>query len=221
MLELYDLCGKDNIRFSPPCWTVKLCLLHKQISFKTVPVGLSEKNKIAFSNQSLLPILKDTNIFVCDSWQIINWLEENYKEKPLFINTSSHMFSTFLFHWSSKQLLPELFKIIANDIPNILEGDDLKYYIKTREEYIKAPLSTLKPLVASTTIKFRKMINPVRKILKNKDYIAGDKPGLEDYIFFGNFQWIKKCSDYQLLEDDDLITNWFNNIVNKFNLKED
>ena len=65
------------------------------------------------------------------------------------------------------------------------------------------------------------MINPIRKILNHKEYIAGDKPGLEDYIFFGNLQWIKKCSDYQLLADDDLITNWFNNIANNFNLNED
>ena len=74
MLKLYDLTGKDNLRFSPPCWNVKLCLLHKQISYKTIPVRFLEKHKIKF-----------------------------YK------------------------LLPILFKIIAHEIPNILEGDDIDY----------------------------------------------------------------------------------------------
>ena len=34
---LYDLCGKNNIRFSPPCWNVKLCLIHNNIDFDSLP----------------------------------------------------------------------------------------------------------------------------------------------------------------------------------------
>jgi len=67
MLMLYDLTGKDDLRFSPPCWNVKLCLIHKQISYKTIPVRFSEKHKIEFSKQDLVPILKYHNGFVCDS----------------------------------------------------------------------------------------------------------------------------------------------------------
>ena len=49
MIKLYDLCGKNNLRFSPPCWNVKLCLIHKNLNFETIPVRLSEKEKISFS----------------------------------------------------------------------------------------------------------------------------------------------------------------------------
>ena len=168
MLKLYDLCGKNNIRFSPPCWTIKLCLMYKGISFETVPVGFSEKYKIAFTNQNLVPILKSNDHFVCDSWDIINWLEQNYSQNPLFLNSSNKTFSYFLYHWTSKELLPVLFTIIANEIPNILDGKDLEYYIKTREKYIKGPLSQLKPLVPAAIIKFRKLINPIRLIIKEK-----------------------------------------------------
>ena len=134
MLKLYDLSGKNDLRFSPPCWIVKICLMHKQIEFKTVPVRFCEKNKIEFSNQLLLPILQYKNGFVCDSWNIVNWLNENYENKKIFVNTSSMNFSYFLYHWTSKQLLPVLFKIIAHEIPNILEGEDIDYFIKSREE---------------------------------------------------------------------------------------
>ena len=72
MLKLYDLSGKDNLRFSPPCWSVKLCLIHKKIKFETIPVQFSEKYKISFSNQQLVPIIKHQDGFVCDSWNIIN-----------------------------------------------------------------------------------------------------------------------------------------------------
>ena len=140
MLKLYDLCGKNNLRFSPACWNIKLCLIFKGIPFETVPVGFSEKHKIAFSNQDLVPIITHKDGFVCDSWNIINWLDKNYTDKPLFINSANKNFSHFLYYWTSKQLLPELFKIIANDIPNILDKEDLEYYIKTRETRIKGPL---------------------------------------------------------------------------------
>ena len=74
MFKLYDLCGKNNLRFSPPCWNVKLCLIHKNLNFETVPVRFSEKEKIFFSGQKLVPILEHDKGFVCESWKIINWL---------------------------------------------------------------------------------------------------------------------------------------------------
>ena len=220
MLKLYDLCGKDNIRFSPSCWSVKLCLLYKEINFETIPVGFSEKHKIAFTNQKLVPILRSKDHFVFDSWNIINWLEENFNENPLFINSSNKTFSYFLYHWTSKELLPILFKIIANEIPKILDGKDLEYYVNTREKYIKGPLSQLKPLVPAAIIKFRKLINPIRLIIKENNFISGENPGLEDFIFFGNLKWVQSCNNFPLLEDDDLITKWFNEINKIFNFNQ-
>ena len=45
---LYDLSGKDNIRFSPPCWNVKLCLIHNNIVFDTIPIRFTEKKNKFF-----------------------------------------------------------------------------------------------------------------------------------------------------------------------------
>ena len=221
MLKLYDLCRKNSIRFSPPCWTIKLCLIYKDISFETIPVGFSEKYKIAFTNQNLVPILKSNDHFVCDSWDIINWLEQNYSQNPLFLNSSNKTFSYFLYHWTSKELLPVLFKIIANEIPKILDGKDLEYFVKTREEKIKGPLSKLKPLAPAATINFRKLVNPIRKIIKENNYISGKKPGLEDFIFFGNLKWVQSCNNYPLLEDDDLIKKWYIEIHKIFHFNYD
>ncbi|MDG1981362.1 MAG: glutathione S-transferase N-terminal domain-containing protein, partial [Alphaproteobacteria bacterium] len=71
---------------SPPCWNVKLCLLYKDIDFKTIAVGFSEKNKISFSNQKLVPIVKHEKGFVTGSWNIINWLDNNFDNKKI-VNT--------------------------------------------------------------------------------------------------------------------------------------
>jgi glutathione S-transferase len=195
--------------------------MYKDISFETIPVGFSEKYKIAFTNQNLVPILRINDHFVCDSWDIINWLEQNYSQNPLFLNSSNKTFSYFLYHWTSKELLPVLFKIIANEITKILDGKDLEYFVKTREGKIQGPLSELKLLAPAATIHFRKLVNPIRKIIKENNYISGRKPGLEDFIFFGNLKWIQSCNNYPLLEDDDLIKKWFSEIHKIFNLNYD
>ncbi|MDA0917296.1 MAG: glutathione S-transferase N-terminal domain-containing protein [Proteobacteria bacterium] len=212
MIQLYDLCGKNNLRFSPPCWNIKLCLLHKKIDFETIPVRFSEKNKIAFSGQGLVPIVKHNKGFVFESWNIIEWLEKNYTESKLFKNESSKNFSYFLYFWTSRQLLPILFKIIAHEIPNILEGEDINYYIKTREERINGPITKFKPYISDNILEFKKMISPVRKLIEKNGFISGKNPGLEDYIFYGNFRWVYSCSSCELLDTNDIIYDWYKNL---------
>ena len=213
MLKLFDLSGKNDLRFSPPCWNVKLCLILNNIEFVTIPVRFTDKDKISFSKQKLVPILDYKEGFVSDSWNIIIWLNENYPEKKIFINNSSKNFSYFLYLWTSRQLLPILFKIIAHDIPNVFEGDDVDYYIKTREERINGPIKKFVPIISSSIEEFRKLIDPIRKIIINNGYISGENPGIEDCIFFGNLKWVDVCSSCKLLHDEDPIYKWYKNLL--------
>ena len=213
MLKLFDLSGKNDLRFSPPCWNVKLCLILNNIEFVTIPVRFTDKDKISFSKQKLVPILDYKEGFVSDSWNIIIWLNENYPEKKIFINNSSKNFSYFLYLWTSRQLLPILFKIIAHDIPNVLEGDDVDYYIKTREKRINGPIKKFVPIISSSIEEFRKLIDPIRKIIINNGYISGENPGIEDCIFFGNLKWVDVCSSCKLLDDEDPIYKWYKNLL--------
>ena len=219
MLKLYELSGKNDLRFSPPCWNIKLCLIQNNIEFKTIPVKFTDKDKIAFSKQSLVPILEHKDGFVTDSWNIINWLNENYPKKKIFINNSSKNFSYFLYLWTSRQLLPILFKIIAHEIPNILEGDDIDYYLKSREERINGPITKFLPLISSSIEEFRKSIDPIRKIIIHNGHISGKKPGIEDCIFFGNFKWVNVCSTCNLLDYEDPVYKWYENLLKIANNK--
>ena len=115
--------------------------------------------------------------------------------------------------------LPVLFKIIAHDIPNILEGDDLDHYISSREEYIKGPITKFKPDIPDLIKKFRSLINPVRSLIKKNGFISGIRPGVEDFIFFGNFKWVYTCSSCKLLETEDEVYQWYRNIHKIFNIE--
>jgi len=156
--------------------------------------------------------LKHNKGFVFESWNIIEWLEKNYTERKLFKNESSKNFSYFLYFWTSRQLLPILFKIIAHEIPNILEGEDINYYIKTREERINGPITKFKPYISDNILEFKKMISPVRKLIETNGFISGKNPGLEDYIFYGNFRWVYSCSSCELLDTNDIIYDWYKNL---------
>ena len=117
--------------------------------------------------------------------EIIKWLDENYPENKLFINETSKNFSYFLYLWTSRQLLPVLFKIIAHEIPNVLEGEDINYYIKTREDRINGPITKFKPKIFEYIKEFNKLINPIRKIIDTNGFIAGKEPEYRRlYIFW-------------------------------------
>ena len=48
MITLYELAGKNDLRFSPPCWNVKLCLLYKNIDFETEQLDFLKKIRFCF-----------------------------------------------------------------------------------------------------------------------------------------------------------------------------
>ena len=70
-----------------------------------------------------------------------------------------------------------MFKIIAHEIPNVLEGEDINYYIRTREDRIKGPITKFKQNISEFTNEFNKLINPIRKIIDANGFVAGNEPG--------------------------------------------
>ncbi len=209
---LYDLCGKKNIRFSPPCWNIKLCLIHNNIDFDTIPIRFTEKNKISFSNQKLVPIIKYNEEIISDSWKIFVWLNDKFKEIKLIPNEQTRVFSCFLYFWTSKSLLPLIFKLIANDIPKILDEEDKQYFIKTREDRIKKPLESLLSYKEKSREQLFQSLITFEKILANNRFLNGNNLGLPDFIFFGNFMWAEKCSNEDLFENLPNIHKWYLNI---------
>ena len=60
---------------------------------------------------------------------------------------------------------------------------------------------------------FRKLIDPIRKIIINNGHISGKNPGIEDCIFFGNLKWVDVCSTCNLLNNDDPVYKWYKNLL--------
>ena len=121
--QLYDLAAAEpERRFSPYCWRVKMALAHKRLPFDTIPWRFVEKDAIAFSGQTRVPVLIDGDQVVSDSWKIATYLEDNYADRPsLFRGDGGRAATRFVNAWADVVLVGGIVRLIATDIPRSQE----------------------------------------------------------------------------------------------------
>ncbi len=206
---LYDLCADNDLRFSPFCWRVKLALAHKGLDYQTEPVRFTEKSKLEFSGQKLVPVLDDKGTIVSDSWAIAEYLEETYPDAPTLFpgNEGKHM-AKLTMEWMDSQNR-ELLTFIILDIFAKLNAKDQAYFRSNREERFGKPLEELQAGREDRIHEFREVnLAALRVHVTDRPFIAGQEPAYGDYAVFGSFQWARIASDFDLLADGDPIYDW-------------
>src|SRR5258708_1600557 len=125
-LTLYELAGADPaVRFSPHCWKTRMALAHKGLEAERVPWRFTEKEKIAFSGQGLVPVLVDGATVVSDSWRIALYLEERFPDHPsLFGDRVAIPLTSFVNRWADTVLLSSIARIILVDIYDRVHESD-------------------------------------------------------------------------------------------------
>jgi glutathione S-transferase len=209
-LTLYELAGANpNLRFSPHCWKVLMALAHKGLAAERVPLRFADKERIAFSGQSLVPVLVDRKETVSDSWQIAVHLEDRFSALPsLFGSHGAIPVTRFVNSWADTVLLPAVARVILVDVYNCLDADDRSYFRASREKYFGMPLEAVVADQPSRLTDLRKSLLPVRHVLKKQAYIGGEAPTYADHCVFGMFMWARGCSAIELLEVDDPVALW-------------
>ena len=70
-IVMHDLAGADPaLRFSPYCWRTRMALAHKGLAVETIPWRFTDKAALAFSGQERVPVIRDGDTVVSDSWTI-------------------------------------------------------------------------------------------------------------------------------------------------------
>jgi glutathione S-transferase len=212
-LKLFDLAGADpQVRFSPYCWRVRMALAHKGLGVETIPWRYSDKDKIAFSGQGLVPVLVDGERVVTDSWKIALYLDETYPEPALFADRQHRGEAFFVKSWTEKTLHPAIARIILLDVYYLLHPNDRAYFRQTREQRYGVTLENFVADKEKNIAALRKLVEPLRAGLAEYPFLAGERPGFTDYIVFGAFQWAKKASTAALLESDDPVVEWIDRL---------
>jgi glutathione S-transferase len=214
----WELAGADDDRlFSPNCWRVRMALAHKGLHAETVPWRFTDKEAIAFSGQGLVPVIRDGDRAVHDSWDIAVYLDQAYPDRPLlFDGAQAQALALFFKHWCERAVHPAMFRVIVGGLYASLHEKDKTYFRTTREKRFGSTLEALGAESRNALPVLKGAFDPVRPVLVAQPFVSGAAPGFADYILFGPFQWARSVSPERLLEPDDPMYAWRERMLDLF-----
>jgi glutathione S-transferase len=210
MITLYDLVFEEDRRPSPFCWRAKFALKHKGLAWRDEPVGLTEKQKIAFAQSQTVPVIHDDTKVVKDSWAIARHLDEAHPDKPLFKSEMALSYAHFTAGWVDTAVHPALFPLFVNDLYERVRAVDKPYFQESRGKRLGTIdfAAFQKNAREKGLATFRSVLEPARRVLREQAFLAGDHPAYPDYALAGAFLWARIASPLTLLEADDPVHAW-------------
>jgi glutathione S-transferase len=216
--KLYELQGRDDIRFSPYCWRIRMALAHKDLETELVPVQFGEKEKIAFSGQKLVPVLVDGEQVISDSWKIADYLEETYPDRPsLFGGEAGRAGARFVNCWTDSSAHVAMIRLAIWDIyDRVIVPEDREYFLASREKRFGMPLEEFSDRSEERLAALHKVMEPMRLALKSSPFLAGEKPLYMDYILFGTCKFMDLCCSLVIFPENDPISDWYGRMCDLF-----
>jgi glutathione S-transferase len=215
---MHDLAGADPaLRFSPYCWRTRMALAHKGLAVETVPWRFTEKAALAFSGQGRVPVIRDGDTVVSDSWSIAEYLEETYPDRPsLFRGEGGRVHARFINAWADGVMLGGIARLIVRDLLDVVAAKDRDYFRQSREARFGMPLEAVQEGRDARVADFRAALVPVRLVLGAQDFLGGIAPSYADYIVLGTLQWPRCTSRFELLTSDDPVAAWRERMLDLF-----
>jgi glutathione S-transferase len=216
-LILYELKGKNDRRYSLFSWRTRMALRHKGLAFESLPVRLSDKAAIAFSGGKTVPVLKDDDTVVRDSWKIAEYLEKRYQDAPSLFGGDIGRGVTQAFNtWVDRAVVPAMMRVIVADIHERVHPDDEAYFRQNLEKALKMTLEESRVRREEAVLHLGKVIEPLQDTFKRQAFMAGANPAYADYILFSVFQWARVMSPQELLGPEDPLCQWRERMLDVF-----
>ncbi|PWJ93015.1 glutathione S-transferase [Mesorhizobium loti] len=208
---LYDLVGRDTTRpFSPHCWKVAMALAHKGLDTSTAPTRFLEVPTVEGGVSKTIPVIRDGETVVADSFAIALYLDEAYPDRPtLFGGEGGKAMARFIERWSQLTIHPYVTTAAIMDLHAMQDAENAVYFRQNREQRLGKRLEDVMAARDAGLGTFRASLEPLRSMLFYQPFIGGGSPLFADYIVFGALQWARIASPYQLLDDGDVVAQWF------------
>lgn len=214
MIEMWELRGEDDRRFSNFSWRARMALRHKQLDVSYRPILLTDKASIAFSGGKTVPVIRDGETVVRDSWAIAEYLEDTYPDRPtLFGGDSGRALSRLVNHWVDRTLLAAAFPLLAGDALAVQCQEDRGYFAALIERLTGLAPDALAEQQPRNAQRLAKAVDPARATLKRQAFLSGGSPGHADYALFSIYQWARIVSPLDLLGDDPVLRAWFERLL--------
>jgi glutathione S-transferase len=209
MIALYELKGKNDRRYSLFSWRARMALRHKGLEFETLPVRLSDKAVIDFSGGKTVPVIKDKDTVVRDSWKIAEYLENRYKDSaPLFGGEIGRGVTQAFNTWTDRVLVPAMLQVIAADIHERVDALDEGYFRETMEKVLRMTLEESRAKRDAALLQLGRALEPLQATFKRQAFVAGAAPAYADYILLSVFQWARVMSPQEVLAPEDPLCQW-------------
>ena len=217
MISLYELKGKRERRYSLFSWRTRMALKHKGLEFESCPVRMSDKAAIAFSGGKTVPVIKDEDTAVRDSWKIAEYLESRYADaRPLFGGEIGRGVSAAFNTWVDRAVVPAMLPVIAADIHERVDPDDEAYFRQTMEKALKTTLEESRTRRDAAVLNLGRVLAPMQEACKRQPFISGANAAYADYILFSVFQWARVMSPQELLGPEDPLCRWRERMLELF-----
>lgn len=212
MITLWELGGRDGRRYSLFSWRTRLALRHKRLDFESVPVCMSDKATIAFSGGKTVPIVKDGETVVRDSWKIAEHLEDRYPQAPTLFGGEVGRGVTHAFNvWVDRAVVLPMLALIVADVHERVEPADEHYFRESMQKILKMTLEETRKGRAEAMSRLTRTLEPMQALLKRQPWIAGAQPAYADYILFSIFQWARIMSPQPVIENP--LLDWFERVL--------
>lgn len=217
-ITLFELAGANpDDRFGPHCWKSRIALAHKKVAYHTEPVSFTEKEKIAFSGQPLLPALKHNDTAVSDSFTIASYLDEQFPESPqLFIDDQAKDDAKEFNQWADTELAKHIRPAIIMPIFNLLSDTDKAYFRSTREAKLGVTLESCEEKAEEGLNGLLTALQPVNAVLIEQPFLGGDNPSYKDICLFGLFLWLATTRGIEFLKADAVTYAWYQAMVKQY-----
>lgn len=208
---LYELVGSNERRpFSPHCWKTAFALAHKGLAFEGVPTRFTEIAGIENGATKTVPLIREGDRVVRDSFAIALYLEEAYPDRPtLFGGEGGKAMARFIERWSQLTLHTFIGQAALVDIHGLLGPADRAYFRESREASFAKPLEEVPAGREAKLEEFRAGLAPLRTLFRHQPFIGGAGPLFADYIVAGALQWARVASPFPFLAAEDPVAEWF------------
>lgn len=216
MIILWELGGRNDRRYSLFSWRTRMALAHKELAFDSRPVCMSDKAAIAFSGGKTVPVIRDGDSVVRDSWKIAEHLESRYPQKSLFGGEIGRGVSHALNTWVDRALVGLMLQVLAPDIHERVDPADAEHFRAMAERATKKTLDELRSGREEALQRLGRGLEPMQALLKRQAYVCGELPAYADYVLFSIFQWARVMSQRELLAPEDPLSAWRERVLDLF-----
>jgi glutathione S-transferase len=216
-IQLFDLVGQDDRRFSSNCCKTKYALAHKGLAFETVPTRFTDIAAIGDGSFKTIPVIRDGEQWVGDSWAIAEYLEAAYPDTPsVFGGPAGREYARFVARWVETRTQPLIMNMVVHDIYVQVDPADRAYFSESRNKRLGKPIDQVPVGREERLPELRARLEPLRRVVAEQPFLGGAAPIYADYHAMGQFIWARSVSPFALVEAGDPVHAWMHRCLDLY-----